>query len=165
MWASSVIPYISLFCYQQTHTVILIFFLCIFTLYIPCFLFLLIDHNQKQVLLIKSVIFFWSSEIFFCSFQLFGNGHIHNVVWTLINLMKLDVENNSIVSTLSNVVNISVEIDERWFDVVQRCTFQGWHTQSFFNVDLTLSDLAMSYYPNSNVETTLKGFLGIDECC
>ena len=41
----------------------------------------------------------------------FENGHIHNVVSTLINVMKIDVENNSIVQTLSNVVNMNVEID------------------------------------------------------
>ena len=29
----------------------------------------------------------------------------------LINIVKLDVENNNIVSTLSNVVNINFEID------------------------------------------------------
>ena len=70
---------------------------------------------------------FWSPKIFFCSFQFFENGHIHNVVSTLINVMKLDVENNSIVSTLSNVVNINIEIDnldltlfQRWFDILWR---------------------------------------------
>ena len=50
-------------------------------------------------------------NIFFCSFQLFENGHIHNVVLTLINVVKLDVENNNIVLTQSNVVNSNVEID------------------------------------------------------
>ena len=97
----------------------------------------------------------------FCSFQLFGNGHIHNVVSTLINVVKLNVENNSIVST---VVFINVEIDNvdlALFNIVN------------FNVDihnfastliLTLSDVGTSYHPNSNVETTLKGFLGIDKC-
>ena len=80
-------------------------------LYVPCFFFFLIDHNRKQVLLIKWVTFFWSSKIFFCSFQLFENCHIHNVVSMLINVVKLDVQNNNIVSALSNVVNINVEID------------------------------------------------------
>ena len=47
----------------------------------------------------------------FCSFQRFATGHIHNVVLTLINVVKLDVENNNIVSTLSKVVGIKVEID------------------------------------------------------
>ena len=83
----------------------------IFTLYLPRFPFFLIDHNQKQVLLIKWVIFFWSSKTVFCFFQPLENGHIHNVVSTLTNVVKLDVENNSSVLKLSNVVNINVEID------------------------------------------------------
>ena len=41
----------------------------------------------------------------------FENDHIHNFVLTLINVVKLDVENNYIVSMLSNVVNINLEID------------------------------------------------------
>ena len=49
--------------------------------------------------------------MFFRSFQLFENCHFHNVVSTLINVVKLDVENNIIISTLSNVVNIIFEID------------------------------------------------------
>ena len=107
----------------------------IFTLYVPCFLFFLIDHNQKQVLLIKWVIFlFWSSKIFFCSIQLFENGHIHNFVSTLINVVKLDVENSSIVSTLSNVVNVNVEID---------------------NVDLTLFNVINFNFDMHNVASTL----------
>ena len=83
----------------------------IFTLYVPCPSFFLINHNQKQVLLIKWAIFFWSSKMFFCSFQHFESIHIHYVVLKLINVVKLDVENNSNdVSTLSNVVNTNFEI-------------------------------------------------------
>ena len=63
----------------------------IFTLYIPCFPFFLIDHNQK-VLLIKWVTFSWSSEISHYSFQPFENYHIRNVLSTFINVMKLYVE-------------------------------------------------------------------------
>ena len=107
----------------------------IFTLYVPCFIFFLIDHNQKQVLSIKWVIFSWSSKIFFCSPQLFKNGHIQNVVLTLINVMKLGVENNNIISTLSNGVNINVQrdkVDLTLSNVVNRYTlinttlFQRW---------------------------------------
>ena len=150
MWTSSAIPYICLFCHQQTHTVIFIFFSCTMhytfqRLFLHCTfhvsLSFLIDHNQKH----------WSSKIFFCSFQIFENGYIHSVVSTLINVVKLDVENNNIVSTLS-IVN--------W-----RCKFQRWHTQRCLNVDLTLSDATTSYHPSNNVETTLIGFLDIEECC
>ena len=49
-------------------------------------------------------------KIFFWSFQLFVNGRIHNVVLTLINVVKLDFENN-VVSILYSVVNINVKID------------------------------------------------------
>ena len=54
---------------------------------------------------------FLKLKIFFRSFQLFVNGDIHNIVSTLINIMKLNVGNNNIVSTLSNVANIIFEID------------------------------------------------------
>ena len=84
----------------------------IFTLYVPCFPFFLIDPNQEQVLLIKWAILFWSSKILFCFFQLFENGYIHNVVSTLFSTMNLDTENNNIVSTLANVVNINVHMDK-----------------------------------------------------
>ena len=53
-----------LFMYHYFYTVTFIF-----TLYAPYFLFFLIDYNQKQVLLIKWVIFFWSSTIFFCKWS------------------------------------------------------------------------------------------------
>ena len=136
-----------------------------YSFHIPCiilskvyfiFPFHLIDRNRKQVLLIKCFIFVLKLKKFFFSyFQLFDNAHIPTIVLTLINVVKLDVQNRNIVSTLSNVVNINV----------QRCKFQRWHTQCFFNADLTLPDVATSYHPNSNVETTLKCFLGIEECC
>ena len=65
-----------------------------FTLYDPCFPYFLIDHNQKQVLLIKRVIIFLylKNIFFFRSFQLFEN-HFRKVASKLINVMKLEVEN------------------------------------------------------------------------
>ena len=54
---------------------------------------------------------------------------------------------------------------QRWVHVVQCCKFQRWSTQHCFNVDLTLSDVAASYHPNNNMETTLKGFLDNDDYC
>ena len=76
---SSAIPYISLFCHQQTHSVIFIVFhvpcIILFNIYFyiarSMFPFFLTDHNQKQVLLIKWVIFFWSSKDIFLLFSTF----------------------------------------------------------------------------------------------
>ena len=50
------------------------------------------------LLLNRGLIFFW-------------NGHIHNVVSTLPNVLKIDIENDNVFSTLSNVVQFNVEID------------------------------------------------------
>ena len=93
--------------------------------------------NQMSHLFLKLKNTLWS-------FQLFENGHIHNVFSTLINVIKPDVKNNSIVSTLFNVVNINAEIDK---------------------LHLTLSDVATSYHLSNNVKTTLKCFLNINKCC
>ena len=62
MWTSSSILYISLFCHQQIHILFmyhaLYYLTFISTIYVPCFFFILIDHNWKQVLLIKWIIVF-----------------------------------------------------------------------------------------------------------
>ena len=76
----------------------------------------------------------FEAKKFFLLFQPFENGHIHNVVSALINVLKLDVENNSIVSTFPNVVNINVEIG---------------------NVDLTLFNVVNFKVDIHNVVSTL----------
>ena len=45
----------------------------------------------------------------------FSYGHIHNVVSMFPNVMQIDVENDNVVSTLSDVVPVNVEISN--FDV------------------------------------------------
>ena len=77
--------------------------------------------------------------------------------WT--SVVQLDVQNINVVSTLYYIVNITLN-RRGWFDVVPRCKFQGWHKQRCYNVDLTLSNVATSYQPNNNAETTLKSLLG-----
>ena len=69
--------------------------------------------------------FFLSLKIFFSSFQLFANGHFH-VILTLINVVKLYVENKKIVSTLSN----TVEIDN--VDLTLVCTKLTYHKERSF---------------------------------
>ena len=54
-------------------------------------------------------------------FALFGNGHYYNVVSTLINVVKLNVEKDNVVLMLSNVVHTNVEIhnvDSTFLNVV-----------------------------------------------
>ena len=154
---SSAIPYISLFCHQQTPTAIFIFFSCTMhytfkrlfsqrlfpTFIFICFPFFSVDPNQKQVLLIKFL----------------------NVVLTLSNVMKLDVENNSIVSTFPNVVSINAEIDNVDLTLFSVVNSNVDIQNVFFNVNLTLPEVARSYHSNNNVETMQKGFLGIGESC
>ena len=52
----------------------------------------------------KNIILFLNRCLYF-----FPNGHIRNVVSTLPNIVKIDVENGNVVSTLSNVVQFNVE--------------------------------------------------------
>ena len=70
-----------------------------------------LSQSKATIVNQMSYLFFWSSKLFLCSFQLFENGHIHNVVSTVIKVVKIDAENNNIVSVLSNTDNINVEID------------------------------------------------------
>ena len=55
----------------------------------------------------------WSSKILFCfwieAYIFFSNGHIHSIVSTLPNVVKIDVENVNVVSKLSNFVQFNVE--------------------------------------------------------
>ena len=123
MWTSNVIPCISFIlplanshCYFHILSMYhaLYFPTFIFTLLAQCFL---TNHNRKQVLQVQLVVntmsdpFLLSPKIFFCSFQLFENGHIRNVVSTLINVVRLDFQKDNTMSTFSNAVNIKVEID------------------------------------------------------
>ena len=90
-------------------------------------------------------------------FHFYTNDYIHNVVSTLLKILKRDVENGNVVLTWSNVVHINVEIDNvnlTLFNVVKRC-----HTQ-LFNTNLTLPEVTTSRQPTNNVETTLKCLLG-----
>ena len=59
----------------------------------------------------KCYFVFDSRSVFYLFIYLFSNGHIHNVVLTLPNIVIIDVESDNIVSTLSKVVETNVEID------------------------------------------------------
>ena len=57
---------------------------------------------------LKNIILFLNRGLIFIII-IFSNGHIHNFVLTLPNVVKIYVENDNIVSTLANVVQINVE--------------------------------------------------------
>ena len=67
------------------------------------FLFNWSQSKASVVNQMSNIFFLWSSKEFFC--------YIKKVVSTLINVVKLDIENKNIVSTLSYVVNTNNEID------------------------------------------------------
>ena len=65
-------------------------------------LLLLNDFHLK----LKNIIWLFLKAYFDC----FAKGHIHNVVSTLPNVVKPNVENSNVVSTFSDVVHIDVEV-------------------------------------------------------
>ena len=85
------------------------------------------------ILKIKSIIMFLTRSLFF---------HFLVVIFTTLIRCGLTLYNPTLkMTTLSNVVQINVEID---------------------NVNLTLYYVTTSYQPKTNVETTLKRLLGQD---
>ena len=96
----------------------------------------------------ESSIFLEAQKYYFAfesRLNFFSSGHIRNVVSTLPNVVKIDVENDNVVLTLSNLVQFNVET-QRCFNVDEHFKFQRWRTQRFFNVDLTLCDVATNLF-------------------
>ena len=53
--------------------------------------------------------------------------HIRNVVSTLPNVVKIDVENHNVVSTLSNVVQFNVDVRNVASTLIWRCATSWRH--------------------------------------
>ena len=86
------------------------------------------------------------------TFKLFAFGHIHNVVSTLVNVVKLDIENVNVVLNLPNVVNNNVEIynvDTALFNIAN-------FKVDVRNVVLTLIWCCPTLLRHINIATTLK---------
>ena len=98
----------------------------------------------------------WSSKILFCfwieAYIFFSNGHIRNVVSTLPNIVKIDVENGNDISTLSNVVQFNVEKH----NVVSTLLFVVNFNIDIHNVVLTLIWRCATSRRHINLKTTLN---------
>ena len=57
----------------------------------------------------------------------FSNGHIHNVVLTLPNVLQMNVEINHVDSTLFNVINSNVDVHNVASTLIWRCTMSWRH--------------------------------------
>ena len=148
------------------HINCIILFNIYFSLHLPCFSFFLIDHNQKQVLLIKWVTFFFQAQkYFFALFNFLKIVILTTLFWRWSTLWNSTLK---IRALFRRCITLSISMLKQTtliWRCVQRCKFRRWHAQHCFNVDSILSDIPTSYHPNSNIEITLKGFLSIDECC
>ena len=103
---------------------------------------------------LKNIILFLNHGFIF-----FPNGHIRNVVSTLPNVAKMDVENDNVVSTLPNVVQFNVEI----YDVVSTLLNVGNFNVDVHNVASTLIWRCTTKWRHINLKTTLNRSWNV--CC
>ena len=79
---------------------------------------------------LKNIVLFLNRSLIF-----FSNGRICNVVSTLLNVVKIDVENDNVVSTLLNLVNYNFDVNNVVSTLIWRCAMSRRH----INLKTTLS--------------------------
>ena len=98
----------------------------------------------------------WSSKMLFCflinAYVFFSNGHIRNVVSTLPNVVKIDVENGNVVCTLSNVVLFNI----KKHNVVSKLFYVVNFNFDIHNVVSTLIWRCATSWRHIDLKTTLK---------
>ena len=85
-------------------------------------------------------------------------GHIRNVVSTLPNVVKIDVENDNVASTLSNVAQFNIEIHNVastliWRCATQHCTFSNSCVDNFLWI---FRKLQINYFSETSLDTYFK---------
>ena len=86
----------------------------------------------------ESSIFFEAQKYYFVfesRLNFFSNGHIRNVVSTLPNVVKINVEIHTVVSTLLNVVNFNGDVHKVISTLIWRCAT----SRRYINLKTTLN--------------------------
>ena len=112
------------------------------------------DFNSN---IFSLMIFIWSSKILSCFWLdvyslFFTNVYIHNVVSTLSNNVKIDVEDDNVVPMLPNVVQINAKIDNVNLTLFNVVNFNV----VVYNVVSTLIWLCMTSRRHINLKPKLK---------
>ena len=120
-----------------------------------------IEEDFESSIFLEAQKYYFAFEL---TLNFFWFGHIRNVVSTLPNNVKIDVEIDNVVSTLSNVVQFNIEIHNVASTLLNVVNFKVF----FFNVDLhsVVSTLIWRYATSRrhiNLKTTLNGRWNV--CC
>ena len=95
-------------------------------------------NNMKKILSpayslkLKNIIFLLTGTLafiyLFIYLFIFSNGHIHNVVSKLSNVLQINVEIENVNSTLLNVVGFNIDVYNVASLLIWRCTTPCRHT-------------------------------------
>ena len=124
------------------------------------------EKNEQEF---ESRIFFEAQRYYFAfewRFIFFSNGHIRNFVLTLLNVVKINVENDNVVSTFSNIVQFSTLLNVANFNIdvhnvvstlIWRCATSRRH----INLKITLNRRWNVSWEDRFEKYFLKTFKGV----